>query len=503
MLKSKNLLGFAALALIIIGLGWLANNYTPNASAQATVPETAVLTGYAWSSNIGWIKFGDGTGEGGNVILENGSLSGYAWSPHVGWLKFGNIGAGPDGVSGASFSGSNLIGWARFCSVFASGCSGALRDNAYRGNWDGWLKLGGGTFPGGGVSLIGNQLTGFAWGGENIGWVKFDELYSNDPNCTGVCLGGGFLANCSADPAIVAPGDDVTWLVSVAGGSGNYTYAWDISGPGGYSASADGSEVVASYDDLGDYLGSVVVTDEDSGQTTNCEANLKVTNQNVLTVNIVGTGRVQSDDGGINCTGGDIGCVEIYEDGDVVILTPITDGVSFQGWEGCDSEPEEDGVVRCEVEMNESREVTATFEEAQKFDISIGYSPGSSSMRVNYQTQNLDLAHNSTSATIRVTDSDPEDSFDENVTLSLSVQPLINKAPSAPVPVATFGSTSVGIGGETTIYISFPTDAQPLPNVASPYAGNYQLTLTATAHGSKTVTKKINFAYIDAREVEQ
>jgi hypothetical protein len=381
-----------------------------------------------------------------------------------------------------------------------------MRDNAYRGNWDGWLKLGGGTFPGGGVSLIGNQLTGFAWGGENIGWVKFDELYSsdNETGCTGVCLGGGFLANCSVDPAIVAPGEDVTWLVSVAGGSGNYTYAWDISGPGGYSASSDEGEVVASYEDIGDYLGSVVVTDEDNSQTTNCDANLKVTNQNVLTVNVVGTGRVQSDIGEINCTGSETGCVEIYEDGEVVILTPVTDGVPFQGWEGCDSEPEEDGVVRCEVEMNESREVTATFEEAQKFDISIGYSPGSSSMRVNYQTQNLDVPHNSTSATITVTDSDPEDSFDENVSLSLSVQPLINKAPNnQQMPVATFGSNSVGVGGVTQIYISFPNDAQPLLNVASPYAGNYQLTLTATAQGSKTVTKRINFAYVDAREVEQ
>src|SRR3989344_6003814 len=65
-------------------------------SAPLSVTEAAdddkPLTGYAWSSNIGWISF-RGTAKNGfpyGVVLEDDKdLTGYAWSSNIGWVKFG------------------------------------------------------------------------------------------------------------------------------------------------------------------------------------------------------------------------------------------------------------------------------------------------------------------------------------------------------------------------------------------------------------------------------
>jgi len=39
---------------------------------------------YSWTDNVGYINFE-------NVIVENGALSGFAWSKNSGWIKFGII----------------------------------------------------------------------------------------------------------------------------------------------------------------------------------------------------------------------------------------------------------------------------------------------------------------------------------------------------------------------------------------------------------------------------
>jgi ABC-type phosphate transport system substrate-binding protein len=70
-----------------------------------------------------------------------------------------------------------------------------------------------------------------------------------------------------------------------------------------------------------------------------------------------GTGVVSSEPTGIDC-GGD--CDEEYDHGTVVTLTATPDaGSEFVAWEGCDAEPE----GKCEVTMDEAREVKATFDE--------------------------------------------------------------------------------------------------------------------------------------------
>jgi hypothetical protein len=46
------------------------------------------LSGYAWSTNAGWIKF-DPTHGGVTIDSATGRFDGYAWGENVGWIHFG------------------------------------------------------------------------------------------------------------------------------------------------------------------------------------------------------------------------------------------------------------------------------------------------------------------------------------------------------------------------------------------------------------------------------
>lgn len=94
----------------------------------------STLSGYAWSSNIGWIKF-SGPTYGVNMDDATGNLSGYAWSSNIGWVRFNAN--GPD--------------WAEWIS--------------------GLIKLKGPSYS---VNPDYDQcrLTGWAWGSDMVGWVR-------------------------------------------------------------------------------------------------------------------------------------------------------------------------------------------------------------------------------------------------------------------------------------------------------------------------------------------
>lgn len=110
------------------------------------------LNGYAWSENIGWIKF-QGPSYQVSIDDQTGAYSGYGWSEHVGWIKF--------------FGGE-----ARVCSATAGGdCSNEISKNV--SGWDGLIKLTGTQY---GVRVAGSpetgcSLTGYAWGSDVVGWV--------------------------------------------------------------------------------------------------------------------------------------------------------------------------------------------------------------------------------------------------------------------------------------------------------------------------------------------
>ncbi len=113
------------------------------------------LNGYAWSENIGWIKF---SGPSYHVSIDDqtGGFSGYAWSDRVGWIKF-------------------LGDRARVCSATAGGdCSNEISENV--SGWDGLIKLTGAQY---GVRTVGTpdtgcSLSGYGWGSDVVGWVHFN-----------------------------------------------------------------------------------------------------------------------------------------------------------------------------------------------------------------------------------------------------------------------------------------------------------------------------------------
>ncbi len=151
--KLKEFLTYGAIIVVFV---FSLSFYKP-----ASSDVSGSLSGYAWNSykvntgdtdnkwlGMAWLGFNVSSGA---VSVDNttGDLSGYAWSPYYGWLKFGGFSGFPSGSGTVSsnakfnFSNNTLTGWARFCGVFASGCSGSLFPDSNNGGWDGWVSLSG------------------------------------------------------------------------------------------------------------------------------------------------------------------------------------------------------------------------------------------------------------------------------------------------------------------------------------------------------------------------
>lgn len=100
--------------------GWV--NFNPT-HGGVMVYDT-YLAGYAWASNIGWIKFGSGPGPyqnttanswGVNRDMATGALSGFAWSENAGWINFNPTGSGvtidPETGKFDGYAWSENLGW--------------------------------------------------------------------------------------------------------------------------------------------------------------------------------------------------------------------------------------------------------------------------------------------------------------------------------------------------------------------------------------------------------
>lgn len=166
--------------------------------------EFLLLKGYAWSSNIGWISLSceddncDVSDYQVRVNSLTGVASGYAWSSNIGWIKFDPAGPYPESpnnsvmlrsITTPSGQRKQFQGWARACTVLdnQSTCSGVLNGN--NGGWDGWIKMSGNTTNCPDPSLSepyevcltpdGQNITGYAWGGDVIGWIQFAPSYDS------------------------------------------------------------------------------------------------------------------------------------------------------------------------------------------------------------------------------------------------------------------------------------------------------------------------------------
>ena len=109
--------------------------YSGLVKAQVVLPVS--LAGYAWSSNIGWISFDNGTNGNNQVVIDSstGSMIGYAWSSNIGWIKFGGLSNFPTGsgttASNAIYNSSTgkMSGWVRACSATVDGKCGGTTIN--------------------------------------------------------------------------------------------------------------------------------------------------------------------------------------------------------------------------------------------------------------------------------------------------------------------------------------------------------------------------------------
>ncbi len=190
--------------------------------------------GYAWSTNVGWVKVNNcvsptdcapGTSYG-LTMASSGTertITGYAWSSNIGWITFYTqeqtpwdrtqdpgeqerliqhcpTGAGPNCrayVDWGATGGTSVPvkGWARACSVY-NDCTQpnrGLKESWKRGGWDGWISLGDTNTSDSvsyGVKLntTTGQMSGYAWGSGVVGWVDFSGItVVDDCTRTGIC----------------------------------------------------------------------------------------------------------------------------------------------------------------------------------------------------------------------------------------------------------------------------------------------------------------------------
>ena len=211
--QNKLLISITVLAIFAAAVSFFIFKFNKNANiVLAGVGEN--VSGFAWNSNVGWISFntvdcdtngnsaydaGD-TGPAGcpavgtpffdygvNFDVATKNFSGYAWSSNIGWISFnrGDTGNPPSNDPGggvgpiARYVGGNVLGWAQILSM---------------GN-DGWIRFNHGFADAVTGDITTNKMHGFAWNGNadgtGIGWISFsceDHLSCNGgANAGDVC----------------------------------------------------------------------------------------------------------------------------------------------------------------------------------------------------------------------------------------------------------------------------------------------------------------------------
>jgi hypothetical protein len=298
--------------------------------AATTAFAATPLSGYAWSSNIGWLSFNSSDGSTVQLATTTGSsigtLSGYAWSPNIGWVSFNrgftgsppsnDPGNGVGAIATVDMTTGAVSGWMRalagcqydLLDLMNGKCTGAGPGNANgvtvagsNSGWDGWIELSGANHPtvpnlsaisntatstqGISLNTSNNQLSGYAWGSDVVGWVSFNTGSSgnnNPPVCVGTtcnpppssnlnisCNNGASLGTVPS-----AGGNETALIgnVSVNGGTGPYQYRWSpnsIIGPWTAWSSSNATLSYSSISATTTY--SVYVQAEDSANATSSQ----------------------------------------------------------------------------------------------------------------------------------------------------------------------------------------------------------------------------------------
>lgn len=190
----QNIILLAGLIVLLLVI----NVFAPKNNREVAFADTAGFSGYAWSDNIGWVSLSGSNY--GFVMDSSGKLSGYAWSDNIGWITANEseLSGCPTNPCRAKMNGDALTGW--------------LRALSNGGGWDGWISLSGSGY---GVTRSGSSLSGYAWGGDVVGWLDF-SLALAPPEPDFVPSEDGLTGHLQFVPETISLGDtsQVHWNVN-------------------------------------------------------------------------------------------------------------------------------------------------------------------------------------------------------------------------------------------------------------------------------------------------
>lgn len=237
----KYLVLLCAVTILVVGVFGL---FYKNNLKEVQAGAGDNVWGFAWSDLMGWVSFNsincdannDGLSDGAPVgcpaagtsipsygvrITDQGAtglFSGYAWSSNAGWLLF------------------NSTDWFGACPLAPAPCPQATVDKA-TGDVSGWAQLQTtrdwvrfrrNDFVVYNVSI--NRITGdffgMGWGGETIGWLSFNSVNYSGPFPYKVQTSFPFIVN-NNPTVVVSPNPSAINLCTSPG----YSFAWTFSDP--------------------------------------------------------------------------------------------------------------------------------------------------------------------------------------------------------------------------------------------------------------------------------
>ncbi len=206
----------------IASMFWVGNSKTFQVPITNAASNTVSVTGWAWSSNIGWISF-SGSTYGVKEDLSTGAIIGYAWSSNIGWLKFG-VSDATHPAAKVNLTNGKITGYARFSSGGTTWGSSS----------DGWVSLSGSSY---GIvqNLTNGKWSGYAWEPVVAGWIKVRDTSSSygvqaaSAKCTlpwGGTISSGSSVTAYKNSSVTSPATCLSQIRTCTNGnlSGSYTY---------------------------------------------------------------------------------------------------------------------------------------------------------------------------------------------------------------------------------------------------------------------------------------
>jgi|GEM_PF-4225828 len=261
------------------GWGWMGDDNHSQGFCVHTGDSNPTGLPLCIAGGLGWISFSnvtDGTAIPYGVYVngDTGEISGYAWSANGGWITFNttdmiqcNYNTGdhcPNGVtnphaqialvispSGTMTGTGKVTGWARMCSVFVSGCRGAVRPASETGGWDGWISLSGTTGGGGTYGWEFDTAKQEFKSPSGTGTAHCDGCYSWSGGSDGTGFGWGMLYPGMKIELTPPPSFGLTFWADanslLSGGSTNLnwlvTNIWKCDKGGDWNGSFSGTNV--------------------------------------------------------------------------------------------------------------------------------------------------------------------------------------------------------------------------------------------------------------------